>query len=391
MKILLITLNWVGKGTYWRALKLGSHLVRRGHSVSLMATAPQRRFGVQTRTVDGVTVIETPDLFRGSLRSGWDLWNAMNRINTLHRANFDIVHAFEARPTVILPALYLRHRHGIPVVMDWADWFGRGGSVEARPNPLVRTLLRGPETFFEERFRPWASGNTVICRTLRDKAVALGVPPESILILPNGADTDQFHIIDTADARQQLNLPPSKPVIAYLGSFFKDDAILLARALDEVHRHQPNVRLLVMGHCPFDIKNMVARPNKVIETGFLPPDQLNLYLAAADLCWIPLTSSNANRGRFPLKLSYYVAAGRPTVSTPVGDLKEFFQAPIGLLAEAHPPAFANVTLALLNDAAGRQAMGRHARHIAETQFNWQHLADKLAAYYQSVLREREVA
>ena len=111
----------------------------------------------------------------------------MKRIAWLGREDFDLVHAFEGRPVVLFPALFEKKR-GAKLIMDWCDWFGRGGSVEERPQPLVRWLLRPIETHFEEAYRHRADGTTVINAFLKEKAIGLGVDPATILLIQNGSD-----------------------------------------------------------------------------------------------------------------------------------------------------------------------------------------------------------
>src|SRR6476660_2672966 len=98
MRVLLIVFNMVGRGTYRRAYEFGRHLAADGHSVSLLATAPRGRLRVAAHTVDGVEVVESPDLLSGSLRSGWDPFNTMTRIRWIAGLRIDVVHAFETRP-----------------------------------------------------------------------------------------------------------------------------------------------------------------------------------------------------------------------------------------------------------------------------------------------------
>jgi glycosyltransferase involved in cell wall biosynthesis len=330
VNILFLCLNVVGKGTYWRAYHLARELVKRGHSVTLVATAREGRFHLTTRKVDGITQVESPDLFTGSLRSGWDLWNAIRRILWLKNQHFDIVHSFETRPTVLLPMLYEKRFRNCPVVLDWADWFGRGGSVEERPNPLVRTLLRPAETFFEERFRNEADRTTVICSLLQEKALMLGVSAETIMHLPNGCNTDRFFPVDISSARQRIGLDSSKLIVGYCGSIFPRDAQLMAAAFDHLQKRQPDALLLVIGYCPIDIRSLVSRPNTVVQTGYVADHEINDYLNACDICWLPFCDTNANRGRWPMKLNDYMAVGRPTVATAVGDVATLLrQEPIG--------------------------------------------------------------
>lgn len=388
MNILFIVLNWIGKGGYWRARHFGLDLAARGHTVTLIATSRHRRVGIRTSDLDGVTLVEMPDLFTGPLRSGWDLWNVLNRIVWVRKRKFDIVHAIQTRPTVLFPALYLKYVRGVSLVLDWSDWFGRGGSVEERSNPIMRALLRPVETFFDEKFRTCADGTVVICTTLREKAIALGVPPETLVLLPDGADTSRLRPINQLKARHRLGLPMDVLFVGHIGSIFPRDAELMAQAFDLVRKQVPTVQLLIIGYCPIEIRQLVQTPEAVIQTGFIEDRYVNDYLASCDICLLPLKDTNANRGRRPLKLNDYMAVGRPTVSTAVGDVAAIFkEEAIGLLAADEPESFAAQIVRLLQDPDLRIAMGQQARQVAKTRFSWARLTDELEAFYKRVLEQ----
>jgi glycosyltransferase involved in cell wall biosynthesis len=392
MKILMVVFNQVGRGTYWRAFHLGRFLARRGHQVSLMATSPDQRVGIRLHQTEALTLVETPDLFSGSLRSGWDPWNILNRVNWLRDQDFDLVHVFEGRPAAIYPALYIRKRLQIPLVMDWCDWFGRGGSVEERPNRLMRALLRPVETYYEEHFRTAADRTTVICSLLRQKALNLGVPSRTILDLPNGSDTERLRLIEVSTARQQTNLPSKAFIIGYVGTIFHRDGWLMADAFNRLLQKTPEALLLIAGYCPLDLRPWVSQPERVIQTGYLSETDLNVYLAASDVFWLPLSDSNANRGRFPLKLTDYMAVGRPIVATRVGDVQTVLeQNPVGLLSRPEPEDLATQTLRLVHDPTMRQTLGANARRAAESRFNWTHLAEQLEGFYLSVGKQNQPA
>ena len=386
LRILMITFNPVWRGTFYRALHFARHLVRGGHTVTLLAMSRQERWRFRTRDVDGVTVVETPDLLWGALRSGWDPWDALARISWLRGRNFDLVHAFEARPIVIIPSLYMQRRRGVPLVLDWCDWFGAGGSVEERPNWLLRTVLRPVETFFEETFRTWADGTTVINTVLRQRAVDLGVPPETILLLPDGCDVQRLQVLDRDEARRALGLPLDRPLIGYIGAIFQRDAQLMVRAFDLVQESHPQALLALIGYCNVDVAALVADPGAVIRTGFVSYEDMNRYLAACDLCWLPLRDTGANRGRWPLKLNEYIAAGRPVVATAVGDVATLMREhEIGLLAPDQPEDLAEATTQLLGAPALRDRLGRNARQVAEEVFDWALLTERLESFYDNVM------
>jgi len=385
MRVLMLAFNQVGRGSYWRALHLGRHLVRRGHEVTLMATAQAARFRLCEREVDGVRLVETPDLLPGALRSGWDLWNAARRIGWLRGRTFDLVHAFEMRPVVLLPAL-VAQRRGALWVADWCDWFGRGGSVEERPNPFLRWVLRPVETFFEERFRTRADAATVINSTLRQKALDLGVPTDRVLVFPNGADLEGIRPQDQGEVRQRLGMPLDVKLVAHTGALFQRDAALMAAAFNRIHAAEPRARLLLIGYCNQPVETMVRIPEAVWRTGPVNSQQLADYLSASDVGWLPLTDCGANRGRFPMKLNDFMAAGLPVVASDVGGVGALLrEVAIGRLALAQSESMADAVLALLADATERERLGHRGRQVAEARFAWPLIGERVERFYEEAM------
>ncbi len=385
----MICFGVTGKGTYWRALKLARGLARHGHTLTVMSTAPKERrhFVTSADKQIGVTLVESSDWMRGALRSGWDPFNTWMRLRWRREQKFDLVHAFESRPTVIYPALAWQRR-GAKLILDWCDWFGKGGSVEERPNPLTRTVLRPVETYFEDHFRSRADGTTVINSTLRERATRLGIPASQIFDLPNGSDVDVLHPLSQQESRQQLGWSPDDRVIGYLGAIFQRDAQLLTQAFDRVRQQEPRARLLVAGYCNIALENLVRVPEAVIRTGPLSYEQINVYLAACDVCWLPLCDSGANRGRFPMKLSDYMAVGKPVVATAVGDVVKWVQqGEFGVLCQDTPDDLAEKTFALWRDSRDLTAMGQRGRDFAEREFRWEQIANRLERFYEDVLNQ----
>lgn len=382
-----------GKGTYWRALSLARGLSRRGCEVTVLSTSPHRRLCFDTRQdpQSSVILVEAPDLLWGPLRSGWDMWNVARRIQWGRGRVFDVVHAFESRPVSILPALYWQRRRGAKLILDWCDWFGRGGSVEERPNPAVRALLRPVETFFENHFRRQGDGATVINAFLGERAAALGVDPQAIMRLPNGSNVEELIPMPRAEARRVLGWPEDARIVGYLGAIFWRDAQLMAQAFDQIHRAEPRARLLSIGYLNVRLETMVRAPEAVWRTSGVRYDQIGLYLSACDVCWLPLRDSGANRGRYPLKLNDYLAAGRPVVATRVGEVTQTVErGGFGLLADDRPEDLAGQVLWLFTHPEEAAEMGTLGRQLAETELRWDDIAGDLAAYYGRVLASGEV-
>jgi glycosyltransferase involved in cell wall biosynthesis len=384
--VLFLVGNQVERGSFWRSSYFAKDLSRLGYDITYMAISRSRRVGFVEREYKGFTLVETPDLWP----TGYDIWDLINRMWWLNGRSFDLIQTFESRPVVIGPALFLKRKLNIPLVMDWCDWFGRGGSVEERTNPLARALLRPLETYFEETFRTRADATTVINSVLKQKAIDLGVPPETILYLPNGANVTDFQLTDLTAVRQRLGLPVNAPILGYSGVIFDRDGRLMADTFEQVYRVRPDARLLLIGYVNVEIeKYLPTAAPAVIRTGPIKDFRRVVdHIAACNIGWLTFKNSGANRGRFPLKAFDFMAAGRPLVSTDVSDLGQMVKdKEIGLVAPDDPVKLAQTTLQLIADPELQFEMGKRGRQVVETEFAGPVSTAKLDRLYQRLLAD----
>lgn len=390
MKILFIVFNETNKGTYFRALGFAKEMTSRGHRVTIIATSPINKYKINEIIIEkNILLVEMPDLFSGALRSGWDIWNIINRIHWLKNKKFDLVHSFESRPTVLFPSLFLKKKD-TPLIMDWADWFGKGGSVEERINPIIRLLLRPIETYFENNFRHKADFSTVICTELRRKLISLGIPNEKILLIRNGVENRMGIPYEKKIAREKIKIDNNKFVIGWLGATFKYDAKLMLDAFNILSDEYDNVLLLLAGYFNHDFSKLVKHPERIISTGFLEQNLLDYYLSSVDIFWLPLRNTLANQGRFPYKLTQYMSYGRPIISSHVGDIPEIFdKEEIGLLVADQPDDYAKNTSFLLNNRGLMEKMGKNAKRLVQEEFSWDKISDSLEdLYYRSIEKQK---
>jgi len=390
MKIVYIVFNETNKGTYFRALGFAKEMTARGHKVTIIATSPINKFKKKEIIIErNILLVEMPDLFSGSLRSGWDIWNIINRIHWLKNKKFDLVHAFESRPTVLYPSLFLMKKK-IPLIMDWADWFGKGGSVEERINPIIRLLLRPVETYFENNFRHKANFSTVICTELRRKLISLGIPKEKILLIRNGVDIRIGIPYEKKLAREKIKVDSNKYIIGWLGATFKYDAKLMLDAFNILSDEYDNVLLLLAGYFNHDFSKVVKNPEKIVSTGFLNQNELDYYLSSVDIFWLPLRNTLANQGRFPYKITQYMSYGKPIISSHVGDIPEIFnKEEIGILVADQPDEFAKNTSFLLQNRALMEKMGKNAKRLVQAEFAWDKISDPLEDLYYSLIENQK--
>lgn len=387
MRLLYLNHNvaWSG-GTFFRAWHLARHLAARGHRVTLLTIAPRARLRLRRTTRDGVDIVETPDLLWGSARSGWDVWDTARRAGIVACGRWDVVHAFDSRPAVVLPALVARRR-GAALVMDWADWWGRGGTIDERAaGARLRWAIRPVETWFEEAFRARADATTVISRALEARAVALGVDPATILNLPHGCETETLRPAARDACRREIDLPAGGVLFGFLGALLASDATLLWEAFRAVRARCPAARLVLIG------RPRIAVPPDLdaIEAGFVAPDRLVAWLGACDVLLLPLRNTLASQARWPSKANDYLAAGRPIAATRVGDLVPLIvEAGAGVAPGDSSGDLASAMLEIAGDRARWGSRAEAARRLAEGPLAWPRLVDRLEAHYRDARARRQ--
>jgi len=377
-----------------RSYAMAKHLVNKGHKVTLVVTSNTRKLRIVQSNLEGVYTIETPDLLWGRLRSGWDFWSLISRMMYLLRHNnrYDLVHCFETRPATIYPAiLYCRHNK-IPLITDWNDWWGRGGLIdECRPY-FYRIFFGRVETYYEEAFRIRGAGLTVISTALGRRAEDLGVPRERICYIPGGTFPDFFCAKKKEDCRRQVGLPLKAPIVGFSSLDSHLDLEMMMKVVSIVAKKYPDVKLIITGKPKKSVRNLTkiyGLTNNIYLTGFLRFEELPKYLSCADLFILPFPNKIYNVGRWPNKIGEYISLGRPTISNPVGDIKELFETcNIGLLANWDPEDFANKIIYLIENSSIANQLGENARQVALHRYNWSILINRLEEFYYKIL-ERE--
>jgi len=115
--------------------------------------------------------------------------------------------------------------------------------------------------------------------------------------------------------------------------------------------------------------------------GWVPEERLPTLPGAADVMLRSYTRRPVNLGHSPNSAGPATAAARPIVTHDTGDLGALVRTEgIGLAAEECGEAMAQAVQALLDDPARAEAMGRRARHPAETTLAWSTLAAELARF-----------
>ncbi len=381
MKILMLNHNIKGEGTYFRAFNYAANLGR-GHDITLMCVSEESYFFPVFKIIDGIKVIECPRLLDVG-RGGWAPLDILFRLFFVLFNRFEIIHAFDHKPNVYFPALLAKRMNKKAVLIsDWADWWGKGGINGHKKK--IKIII---EEKLEEKIRLKADFVTATSIALRDRALSIGVKSDRIFYMPSGCDTEKIKPVDASEKlriRKQLGIKEKGKVLMFIG-FGQGDLGIVFDAFKTIRKNEKNAFFYIIG--PLEEKHKETYENhlykeSIVITGKVDIKKVALYAAAADVFVMPLSDTKANRGRGPMKIGDYMAAGKPIIANPVGDIKEWIKKyKIGLSTEYNGRDVAKKALKLFNNTKLREKTGNNARTAAEKVFSWKIMGKKMNDIY----------
>jgi glycosyltransferase involved in cell wall biosynthesis len=224
---------------------------------------------------------------------------------------------------------------------------------------------------------------TVRSRALRDLLTDHGVAPEKIQVIYNGVDRQLFNPPPQAEARRQLQVTGSEPVLLYVGRLSPEKGVTeLVKALAllrKVH-HQP-ARLIVVGDGAqreelWQLAIEQGLQDAVTWSGWKKPAEVATYLSAADLVCLP-----SHMEGVPNAALEAFACGVPVVATRVGGVPEIVTETTGVLTEPQDPkAFAAALSFALQTRWDAAAIRTHA-----ARFDWHANADQVYTILQAAV------
>ncbi|MFQ5603402.1 MAG: glycosyltransferase [bacterium] len=365
-----------------------------GHEITLVCTSKTDRLKVRRFTRNGVHYITTPSWLWGKFRHGADLWDVLVRIVVLLNCeSFDVIHAVDSRPTVILPALLLKKLRRIPLILEWSDLFGKRGTISERSGKFYALTFGKVESFFERAFRKYAENAIVVSNLLTKQLHAIGYPENRIYVQRYGCNTRNALHYEKSVARIKLKFPQDSVILIYVGLLFPSDLELLVKAARIAQeKYSGTLQWILIGN--HHLSTDVCQELNFELPGRVSHEQLQWYFSASDLCLIPMRVSRANKARWPSKIADYLSAGRPTVATKVSDFEELFtRYHLGYLSESDSPQhFAEAVLSAIQDRENWARLGQTCKDFARSYLDVQKLAiDRIALYERTIQEYRKVA
>jgi glycosyltransferase involved in cell wall biosynthesis len=219
-----------------------------------------------------------------------------------------------------------------------------------------------------------------------------GVPPERIMVLPNGVDPDLFTPRERTAAAVATGLDPAHRHVVFVGGFqpWVDFAALLD-GFALVAAGDPDARLVLVGDGP-EAAAVDARTaslgigRQVVRTGYVSDrHRVAALVGAATVCVVPLVGARRERiGVSPVKVPEYLAAGRAVVGTDLPGMREILEdSGAGETVPAGDAAALGAAVArLLADPAAADARGARGREAAEARYAWNALVARAATLFE---------
>lgn len=207
-------------------------------------------------------------------------------------------------------------------------------------------------------------------------------------VVRNAPELIRWDALDRSRLRAALNISDARFIVLYQGLINRGrglEPLLHAMARIEV------VDFVMQGNGPMvgEIRSMASGlglSERVHYTGSVPPDELTEWASGADLGSVLIENLSLNNYlSAPNKLYQYLMAGIPVIGSDFPEIASVIhECDCGFVC--NPSDVGEVSDALERAVAlgvdGRSAMGRRARALAETRYNWDAEKAKLLDVYE---------
>jgi len=252
----------------------------------------------------------------------WSYWLERRGAEILEEEKPDFI--YERYALFGRGGLELGRRLGLPVILELnAPLCDQQAGYEKFT--LMRTAAELEKNILER-----ADAVIALSEWLEKWAIVRGSDPARVHLVPDGVSERVFaEAEDGASIRARHGLA-GKRVVGFVGSFhwWHDVSTLLA-AFAELHREDPDVRLLLVGDG--ETRKKVVKQTRaagvegaVVFAGKVPHEEVPRHIAAMDVAVVPYVPLE-DFFFSPMKLFECMASGRPTVAASQGQVADVIE------------------------------------------------------------------
>lgn len=214
-----------------------------------------------------------------------------------------------------------------------------------------------------------------------------GIPEENIDVIPHGI-FDYYRNFRTVKDMPFRNAKQEQLTILFFGRILEYKGLgVLLRAFPLIKKRIPAVKLLIAGDGdtkPYK-KLLNGLSDVKIINKWIRDEEIGEYFSAADLVVCPYSGASQS-GVIPIAYMFYL----PVVATKVGGLEEqVIHGLTGLLAEPDDEnGLADACTEILKDEAKRKKMGEAGYEMAQREWDWEKISDKVLESLKKSIKEK---
>ena len=234
----------------------------------------------------------------------------------------------------------------------------------------------------------------VVAEVERNNLIKAGVPPEKILVNPNGVDVEKFRPgVGRDTIRGELGVGDDATLAGFVGTFGPWHGVLTLAEAIALLPEDCGIRFLFVGAGMFrdEVERIVSdagRSEQVIFAGQVEHEKVPALLDACDILLsphVPMTDGSEFFGS-PTKLFEYMAMGKAIVASRLGQIAEVLddEETALLIEPGDARQLADAILRLSNSRELRERLGAAARRVAVERHTWKQNAQRVIDEYASL-------
>jgi len=287
----------------------------------------------------------------------------------------------------------LANQYKIPFVYEirglWEDTRVSKGLI--KKDSIRYKYQKNRETFLAFK----ADRLFVISESLKNDMVERGIPPQKIIVVPNGvleADYDEKHIMNL---KKKFNLQNSI-VLGYIGSLSQYESLdLLLEVISSLRNDSTrNVKGLVVGSGPefdhlMDLSDKLGIKQSVYFTGKIKPTEIYDYYKLIDIFVLPRRSTRETDLVTPLKPYEAMEAGCCLLLSDLPASREIIQdnATGILFKDSDRDDLYSKCKLLIKDNVLRKTIGKASREWVLENRKWDQVVRNYLPHYQEVIQK----
>jgi phosphatidyl-myo-inositol dimannoside synthase len=263
----------------------------------------------------------------------------------------------------------------------------------------VITVVHGLEVtrsmnFLKRRWLRWTLKNSfkivAVSRFTKEYITdCLAIPPEDVIVLPNGVDTQRFYPIENTDSlRHKLGISGEKVILTLARVIPRKGHEYVIKSLPQVLKSIPSVKYVIAGEYEpaykAELDNLIRELNLVENvhfTGYVEPDEMVMYYNLCDVYAMPSRTikEKGDTEGFGITFLEANACLKPVIGGNEGGVVDaIIDGETGYLVDpVNTEEIAEKVIRLLSDQKLARYLGYNGRARIERAYTWEILSGKL--------------